>query len=143
MCRAERLIASPALHVQVGPQLLSQRLREEGSAFRHHLPDDTLLQIIQDTCSTATFGRMCGHRVVAAALSSRVGVRALRAQVLRVQQAHDPAAHHARRERVLHRGTYTTCQAMMVWHIDGAPLRCMHAARLSGGHCLCTGPGMR
>ena len=82
------------------------------------MDDAEVLQNMQTHCMIEEHGRSIGHRVIQVALMRRAGVRVPRAQVLRVQKAHDPHATAARRERLLHRQRYSETEAMILWHID-------------------------
>ena len=122
--------------MQVNPKTLSNRLKEAGSGFRHHLSDSELLEALQETCHIDTHGRATGHRVRQAGLSSRAGIRAPREQILRVSREHDPEGNAARQERLIHRRQYTITEPMVLWHID-SEFQCMLsvAPRPHCDHC--------
>lgn len=76
--------------------MLRVRLRLAGISYRHHPTDEQLAQAIREVGHTDTHGRM-----VQAGLSVRVGIRATRAQILRVQRVMIPEAFATRRPSAL------------------------------------------
>jgi hypothetical protein len=97
---------------------LSRRLAEAGTAYRIHLPDQDLLEAMEEVSHISTHGRAAGHRVLQAALSAWAGLRVTRAAILEASRAQDPAGLQARQERIIHWQEYTVTEPMQIWHID-------------------------
>ena len=106
------------LCTQCSAQTVSKRVKDAGDSFRHHLPQDQLLRVIDDTCHLESTGRADGYRIIQSALFGKANVRATAADVRHVLQAHDPQASEARRERILPRRTYDVTDGMILWHMD-------------------------
>jgi hypothetical protein len=104
--------------MQVDPVTLRRRLQEAGSGYRHHLPDDQLLQALDAVLDLAGPGRGTGFRSGQAALMAHATLRPPRHQVLAVLRAHDPAANAARQEHTLRRCAYNITNAMDLWRFD-------------------------
>jgi hypothetical protein len=108
----------------VDPVTVRRRLKQAGSGFRHHLPDDELLRLVDGVLDLGGQGRATGHRMAQAALMAHEGVRAPRAQLLEVLKAHDPAANVARQECTLRRRAYNITTPMELWYYDSEPFSC-------------------
>lgn len=108
--------------MQCSAQTVSRHIKDAGDSFRHHLPQEQLLEIIDDTnhlhpLAFAT-GRADGYSNVQPALFGRAGVRATAAEMRSALLTHDPRANEARRERIIPRRTYDVTEGMVLWHMD-------------------------
>ena len=101
---------------------MSKHLKDAGNSLRHHLPQDQLLQLIDDTCYLESTGRADGYRQVQAALLSMASVRPPAADVRCALRANDPQTNKARRERIIPQRTYDVTDEIILWHMDSKTL---------------------
>ena len=120
-----RQILSSSVALRCSPQTVAHRRKEAGQTYRHSLPQDQLISVIDQVCHLTENGRAYGYRIAQSALFGRAQLRVTGPDVLNALKAHDPAASAARRERILHRRTYDVVEAMMLWHMDSKSSPCL------------------
>ena len=113
--------------MQLTPETVSPHMRAAGMPKRHDVSHSTALASLQRHCDIDARGRSMGVRAAQSHLVTKANLRLPRAQVARVMQQHNPAAHQGRRERPLRRQAYINGQPHSVLHIDSAP----------APHCSC------
>lgn len=101
---------------------VSDRLKEVGESYRHHLTADEIVAAAEHVMRISTQGRATGCGVIQRQIFRQLGYRPSREAVLNALRQHDPEGMAARQERILPRRTYDVTESMVLWHIDSEAL---------------------